>query len=195
MSISSLESLAGFGGVRELYDGSNTVEIGWWSGLCYLPCFRSICVLFFCIFVVIDSFWILIPHRSRPARSWIYTYCTVCMYVDFFGMRACARRRYSGVTVALHDVTRRYMSLHGVTWRYMTLHNFKWRYTTLNDVTLQSSLQFASKNGVTRRYTALHVVTRRYTTFTWCYRDVTVTLPWRYKFDRGSKKKLRTYIP
>ena len=43
---------------------------------------------------------------SCSARSWIDTYCTVCMYVDFFfGMRARARRRYSGVTVALHDVT------------------------------------------------------------------------------------------
>ena len=73
------------------------------------------------------------------------------------------------VRTALHVVTRRYTSLHVVTRRYTALH------------------------GVTRRYTALHGVTRRYTTFTWRYRDVTVTLPWRYKFDRGSKKKT-TYI-
>jgi len=43
-----------------------------------------------------------------PARSWIDTYCTVCMYVDFFWN---ARAR-GDVTVALQ-------------WRYMTLHNFK----------------------------------------------------------------------
>ena len=36
--------------------------------------------------------------------------------------------------------------------------------------------------NVTRRYTALHVVTQ-------LSRDVTVTLPWRYKFDRGFKKE------
>ena len=53
-------------------------------------------------------------------------------------------------------------------------------------------------HDVTRRYMALYIVTRPYTALhvvTQLSRDVTVTLPWRYKFDRGSKKKLRTYIP
>ena len=55
----------------------------------------------------------------RTARSWIDTYCAVCMYVDLF--LECARAR-GDVTVALQ-------------WRYMMLHGVTRRYTTLHDVT------------------------------------------------------------
>ena len=54
----------------------------------------------------------MVQRQSKsnlPARSWIDTYCTVCMYVDF--ILECARARgdvtvalqwhYSGVTVTL----------------------------------------------------------------------------------------------
>ena len=57
--------------------------------------------------------------KGESARSWIDTYCTVYMYVVFFWN---ARAR-GDVTVALHDVTRRYTTLHVVTRRYMTLHD------------------------------------------------------------------------
>ena len=73
-----------------------------------------------------------------PARSWIDTYCMVCMYVDFFWnarARAVALQwRYSGVTVTLHVVTCRYMSLHVITRRYMALHVVTCRYTALHNV-------------------------------------------------------------
>ena len=107
-------------------------------------------------FEVHDSRYDRVLMIPRPARSWIDTYYTVCMYVDcLLDARARAATlqwcytALHGVTrryMSLHVVTCRYMSLHGVTRRYMTLHNFKWRYTTLNDVTLQSSLQFARTN-------------------------------------------------